>query len=114
MLAMPAVWARAYGAGFLDKSEVTDRVVEVVKNFNKVDPVKVRDTSPRAAVAHWGACYLFSLRMLLSFPWPTRRRLCSPTEHPALRSTRGTRVTIDACAIWSDLQHTSGACDVSG
>ncbi len=39
-LALPAAW-RAYGAGYLDKSEVTDRVVSVVKNFNKVDPAKV-------------------------------------------------------------------------
>ena len=28
---------------FLDKSEVTDRVVNVVKNFQKVDPSKVND-----------------------------------------------------------------------
>ena len=34
-----------YGAGFLDKSEVPDRVVSVVKNFNKVDPAKVGPTS---------------------------------------------------------------------
>ena len=35
---------RAYAgaAGFLDKSEVTDRVIHVVKNFQKVDPGKVR------------------------------------------------------------------------
>ena len=26
----------------LDKGEVTDRVINVVKNFNKVDPAKVR------------------------------------------------------------------------
>lgn len=39
-LALPTAW-RAYGAGYLDKSEVTDRVVSVVKNFNKVDPAKV-------------------------------------------------------------------------
>ena len=29
----------------LDKGEVTDRVINVVKNFNKADPAKVR---PRA------------------------------------------------------------------
>jgi NADH dehydrogenase (ubiquinone) 1 alpha/beta subcomplex 1 len=28
---------------FLDKSEVTDRVVNVVKNFQKVDPSKVNN-----------------------------------------------------------------------
>ena len=28
----------------LDKGEVTDRVINVVKNFNKVDPAKVRRT----------------------------------------------------------------------
>ena len=43
-LALPAAW-RAYGAGYLDKSEVTDRVVSVVKNFNKVDPAKVGPSS---------------------------------------------------------------------
>ena len=43
-LALPAA-LRAYGAGYLDKSEVTDRVVSVVKNFNKVDPAKVGPSS---------------------------------------------------------------------
>jgi NADH dehydrogenase (ubiquinone) 1 alpha/beta subcomplex 1 len=43
-LAIPAGW-RLYGAGYLDKAEVTDRVVSVVKNFNKVDPAKVSPTS---------------------------------------------------------------------
>tara|TARA_B110000967_G_scaffold96078_2_gene98668 strand:+ start:663 stop:1091 length:429 start_codon:yes stop_codon:yes gene_type:complete len=46
--ALPAAW-RLYGAGFLDKTEVTDRVVAVVKNFNKVDPGKVGPTSVFAA-----------------------------------------------------------------
>jgi hypothetical protein len=34
---------RAYAgaAGFLEKSDVTDRIITVVKNFNKVDPAKV-------------------------------------------------------------------------
>ena len=39
-MALPAAW-RTYGAGYLDKAQVTDRVVTVVKNFNKVDPAKV-------------------------------------------------------------------------
>ena len=39
-MALSAAW-RAYGAGYLDKAQVTDRVVTVVKNFNKVDPAKV-------------------------------------------------------------------------
>ena len=38
--AVPAAW-RAYGAGYLDKDQVTERVMAVVKNFNKVDPAKV-------------------------------------------------------------------------
>ncbi|KAJ6762457.1 ACYL CARRIER PROTEIN 2 MITOCHONDRIAL [Salix koriyanagi] len=33
---------------FLDKSEVTDRVVNVVKNFQKVDPSKVINVTPNA------------------------------------------------------------------
>ena len=36
---------RAYGAGFLNKDEVTARVVSVVKNFAKVDASKVTATS---------------------------------------------------------------------
>ena len=31
----------------LDKGEVTDRVINVVKNFNKVDPAKVRPSAHR-------------------------------------------------------------------
>jgi NADH dehydrogenase (ubiquinone) 1 alpha/beta subcomplex 1 len=41
---------RAYGAaGFLNKDEVTDRVVSVVKNFAKVDAGKVTPTSAFAS-----------------------------------------------------------------
>ncbi|ESR41895.1 hypothetical protein CICLE_v10013736mg, partial [Citrus x clementina] len=32
--------AREVRGSFLDKSEVTDRVISVVKNFQKVDPSK--------------------------------------------------------------------------
>ncbi|XP_052200279.1 acyl carrier protein 2, mitochondrial-like [Diospyros lotus] len=34
-------FAEAVRGSFLDKSEVTDRVISVVKNFQKVDPSKV-------------------------------------------------------------------------
>jgi NADH dehydrogenase (ubiquinone) 1 alpha/beta subcomplex 1 len=37
------------GAGYLDANQVTERVVEVVKKFNKVDPSKVTPTSAFAA-----------------------------------------------------------------
>jgi NADH dehydrogenase (ubiquinone) 1 alpha/beta subcomplex 1 len=43
--APPALWAaaRSFAAGtYLDKAQVTDRVVSVVKNFSKVDPAKAR------------------------------------------------------------------------
>ena len=36
-------------AGYLDANQVTERVVEVVKKFNKVDPSKVSPTSTFAA-----------------------------------------------------------------
>ena len=39
------VRARANGAGFLQKDEVRDRVMSVVKNFAKVDAGKVTPTS---------------------------------------------------------------------
>jgi NADH dehydrogenase (ubiquinone) 1 alpha/beta subcomplex 1 len=32
---------------FLDKSEVTDRVISVVKNFQKVDPSKVKSATSK-------------------------------------------------------------------
>lgn len=40
---------RAYGAGFLNKDDVADRVVRVVKNFAKVDAAKVSATSAFAS-----------------------------------------------------------------
>eukprot|EP00740_Mantoniella_antarctica_P007392 CAMPEP_0181354506 /NCGR_PEP_ID=MMETSP1106-20121128/3395_1 /TAXON_ID=81844 /ORGANISM="Mantoniella antarctica, Strain SL-175" /LENGTH=129 /DNA_ID=CAMNT_0023467169 /DNA_START=50 /DNA_END=439 /DNA_ORIENTATION=- len=48
--ALPAAW-RLYGAGggYLDKGEVTDRVITVVKNFNKVEQGKVTPTANFAA-----------------------------------------------------------------
>ncbi len=44
-IAIPAAWRFMGASAGLDKGEVTDRVINVVKNFNKVDPAKVR---PRA------------------------------------------------------------------
>ncbi|OUS45118.1 acyl carrier protein 1 [Ostreococcus tauri] len=44
-----ALTLRAYGAGFLNKDDVTDRVVRVVKNFAKVDAAKVSATSAFAS-----------------------------------------------------------------
>jgi NADH dehydrogenase (ubiquinone) 1 alpha/beta subcomplex 1 len=36
-------WARKFaGGGYLDKTEVTDRVINVTKHFEKIDPAKVR------------------------------------------------------------------------
>ena len=38
---------RPFGSGssFLDPAEVTDRIVQVVKNFDKIDPAKVHASS---------------------------------------------------------------------
>jgi hypothetical protein len=52
-------FARAFAAAstYLDKDQVTQRVLGVVKNFDKVDPAKVR----REALMVWGgraACFL--------------------------------------------------------
>ena len=41
-IAIPAAWRSMGASAGLDKGEVTDRVINVVKNFNKVDPAKVR------------------------------------------------------------------------
>jgi hypothetical protein len=41
-IAIPAAWRSTGASAGLDKGEVTDRVINVVKNFNKVDPAKVR------------------------------------------------------------------------
>uniref|UniRef100_A0A7S1FKS7 Acyl carrier protein n=1 Tax=Corethron hystrix TaxID=216773 RepID=A0A7S1FKS7_9STRA len=41
----PAVSQRDFSTSFLDPSEVSSRVVEVVKAFDKVDPSKVAATS---------------------------------------------------------------------
>merc|ERR1719197_1505419 len=36
---------RRWGGTFLDKADVTDRVLGCLKNFQKVDPTKVTETS---------------------------------------------------------------------
>lgn len=46
---------------FLDKSEVTDRVVSVVKNFQKVDPSKVY-----LSIYNWDKSRRFSQKMELN------------------------------------------------
>lgn len=60
-------------ASYLDKSEVTDRVLNVVKNFEKVDPAKVRclefmlDLNENDACA-WGIKYRRVLKPCLGSP----------------------------------------------
>ena len=34
-------WRGFAGGGYLDKTEVTDRVINVTKHFEKIDPAKV-------------------------------------------------------------------------
>lgn len=42
----PALWSRSFASGgFLPKEEVSSRVMDVVKNFQNVDPAKVTATS---------------------------------------------------------------------
>lgn len=42
----PALWSRSFASGgFLPKDEVSSRVLDVVKNFQNVDPAKVTSTS---------------------------------------------------------------------
>jgi NADH dehydrogenase (ubiquinone) 1 alpha/beta subcomplex 1 len=42
----PALWSRSFASGgFLPKEEVSTRVMDVVKNFQNVDPKKVTATS---------------------------------------------------------------------
>lgn len=41
----PALWSRSFASGFLPKDEVASRVMDVVKNFQNVDPAKVTATS---------------------------------------------------------------------
>mmetsp|Transcript_3277 Transcript_3277/g.8770 ORF Transcript_3277/g.8770 Transcript_3277/m.8770 type:complete len:125 (+) Transcript_3277:66-440(+) len=48
-IAIPAAWRSMGASAGLDKGEVTDRVINVVKNFNKVDPAKVSPTSSFSA-----------------------------------------------------------------
>lgn len=36
-----SLWRGFAGGGYLDKGEVTQRVIEVAKHFEKIDPAKV-------------------------------------------------------------------------
>lgn len=39
------IWRGFAGGGYLDKTEVTDRVINVTKHFEKIDPAKVKPGS---------------------------------------------------------------------
>lgn len=48
----PQLSARAFaGAGFLDKAQVTERVLNIVKNFQKVEPAKASETRSEASAS---------------------------------------------------------------
>jgi NADH dehydrogenase (ubiquinone) 1 alpha/beta subcomplex 1 len=42
---VPHLWARSFSAGFIQKDEVLERVMSVVKNYQGVDKAKVAPTS---------------------------------------------------------------------
>mmetsp|Transcript_1215 Transcript_1215/g.2329 ORF Transcript_1215/g.2329 Transcript_1215/m.2329 type:complete len:152 (-) Transcript_1215:501-956(-) len=44
-IVVPRCWYGAAVGSYLDRAAVTDRVISVVKNFQKVDPAKVSPTS---------------------------------------------------------------------
>jgi NADH dehydrogenase (ubiquinone) 1 alpha/beta subcomplex 1 len=43
-----SLWRGFAGGGYLDKDDVTSRVLEVTKHFEKIDPAKVRPPGPAA------------------------------------------------------------------
>lgn len=56
-------WWRGFaGGGYLDKDEVTQRVLDVTKHFEKIDPAKV----PCSLLHHWVAAVLCSCCPILS------------------------------------------------
>jgi hypothetical protein len=74
-------WAalRSFASGtYLDKAQVTDRVMSVVKNFSKVDPAKARRGGTRRRRRHLPACPTDApaARMVVCNPsaarWPFR------------------------------------------
>ena len=42
---MPRFFSEGASGTYLDKKEVTDRVLDVVKNFQKIDPKKVKTST---------------------------------------------------------------------
>eukprot|EP01025_Chloroclados_australasicus_P018095 TRINITY_DN1937_c0_g1_i2.p2 TRINITY_DN1937_c0_g1~~TRINITY_DN1937_c0_g1_i2.p2 ORF type:complete len:125 (-),score=14.19 TRINITY_DN1937_c0_g1_i2:204-578(-) len=55
--------ARYYAAGYLDKNQVTDRVITAVKNFSKVDPNKV---TPSAKFSDLGLDSLDTVELVMA------------------------------------------------
>lgn len=43
-----SLWRGYAGGGYLEKDDVTSRVLEVTKHFEKIDPAKVRTQGPLA------------------------------------------------------------------
>lgn len=52
----PAAWqsVRGFAGTYLDKNEVTERILNVVKNFETVDQSKVSPPAPSPAWLHAG------------------------------------------------------------
>jgi NADH dehydrogenase (ubiquinone) 1 alpha/beta subcomplex 1 len=47
-----SLWRGFAGGGYLDKDEVTSRVLEVTKHFEKIDPAKVCPRVARCGLLH--------------------------------------------------------------
>jgi len=74
----PALWSRSFASGgFLPKDEVSERVMDVVKNFQNVDPAKVVATSH--FINDLGLDSLDTVEVCASAP---RRRPHASRAHP--------------------------------
>jgi hypothetical protein len=98
--AVSSFWRGFAGGGYLDKDEVTQRVLHVTKHFEKIDPAKVRAAAGRQICrgARGGAAR--------GAPVGGARRRC-PAAAPPLRAfgparvrSRGGRAGPSAAAAW--------------
>ena len=69
--AAPASWqfVRAFAGTYLDKNDVTERVLSVVKNFDqKVDQTKVKNDPAELYCMHSFSCFVLELSLTAYLP----------------------------------------------
>lgn len=91
---------RGFAEGtYLDKGQVTERILDVVKNFDKVEPSKVRSLSSSSASSHYLRMRRRHLLSLISHVHPNA---CPKQQRGILGKRRCGQGCGAGAAVWTD------------